>query len=85
MTIPGEKPEKAEDTQVIFADALLGIADKSQCPAFNIRKAANQIDDSAISLKIKRIDGEIAPRRIHLPIPSEGNSRMTPVGFHISA
>ncbi len=82
-TVPGEKPEKPQDAQIILANALFGIADETQRPRFDIGKPAHIVDDGAVSRRIERIDGEIAPLRIGFPVSPEGDPGMAAVRLHI--
>ena len=85
LAIPGMKAEQAQDAQIILGDAGGGIADKAHPPGDQILHAAMIIENLAIGGGIKRIDGEIAPRRILAPVLGIGDHGMAAIGCHIAA
>ncbi len=69
--VPGEKAEKPQDAQDILADSRLCVADEAQRPAFEIGQSADEIDHPSVGLGVERIDREVAPLRVGLPVASE--------------
>ena len=49
-----------------------------------MRKPADEIHDLAIGRSVKRVDRQVAPLGIRLPIPAEGNHGTAPVCFNIA-
>ena len=69
--------EEAQDPQMIFGNALQRIADEAHAARRQIVKAAPIIIDHAVrQMGIKRVDGEIPPRRILAPVIGEGDLRV---------
>jgi hypothetical protein len=52
-------------------------------PACNIFQSADKIDDAAILPRIKRVDGEIAPLRIDLPVTAKHHLGSPAIGLGI--
>ena len=84
--IPGIEPEKAQNAQIILAQALIGLADENHPAGARVLKAArNQLVHRAIGLGIQRIQPEIAPAGILGPVGRESDHRAPAIGFDIPA
>ena len=79
------KAEIAQNPQIIFLNARRRIADKAHMASLNIgQPVPRRVVQRAISIGIKRVNGEVAPRRIALPILGEGNLGMAAIRGHIN-
>ena len=77
--------EEAQDPQMILGDPLQGIADEPDVALLEIGKAAEIVEQLAAQrIGEKRVDGEIAPRRILLPVVGEGDRRAPAVGRDVA-
>jgi len=76
MPIGGVKAEEAQDAQIIFLNALHGLADEADAPGLDVGKAADIIVHQTIGGQRKRVDGEIAALRVMLPGAAEAHARM---------
>jgi hypothetical protein len=86
IAIPGGEAEEAQDAQVILADALCRIAHEAQPALREIPEPqAQRIQHGAIGLGVKRVHGEVAPRRVLLQPLGEGHGGAAPVRLHIAA
>lgn len=85
IAIPGGEPEEPQDTQVILADPVFGMAHETHMARRQIGKPrAKRIEHLPVGARIKRVHREIAPRRILLNPVREGHDGMAPEGFHIA-
>jgi hypothetical protein len=76
----------AQDAQMILGDPRCGIANKAHAAAVQIGNTAEiVIDCPGFGIGIERIDREIAPRRIVVPLAGESDHRAAAVGFDIVA
>ena len=62
-----------------------GVADEAHAPRFEIGKPADIVVDRAIFRRRQRIDGEIAPLGVGLPVAAERDLGVTAVGLDILA
>ena len=85
FAIGGVEAEEAQDTQIVFLDALLRIADEAHAPRVEIGEPADIIVDRAVARSRQRVDGEIAPLGVHLPVAAEGDLGVAAVGLHVLA
>ena len=83
--VGGVKAEEAQDAQVIFRDALCRIADEAHAPRRQIVEPADVIVDRAVARGRQRVDGEIAPLGVDLPVAAEGDLGVAAVGFDVLA
>src|SRR5690606_24697528 len=81
--IPGEEAEEAQNTQIVFLDALFGVPDEPQRSRLDVPDALDEIDDSTVRLGVDGVDGEVAPRRIRVPVSAELHHGVTAVGLHV--
>ena len=65
---------------MVFFDPRGGIADETNMPRGKIVQPAEIVADlERFGMGIKRIDGEIAPRGVVLPLLAESDRRAAPV------
>src|SRR5665213_3628661 len=83
--VGGVKPEEAQDSQIVFLDALPRHADEMHAPFGEIRKPADIIVDRAVARCRQRVDGKIAPLGVGLPVAAEGNLGVAAVGLDVAA
>ena len=76
--------EEAQDAQVVLGNPFQRLADEAHAPGEQVVRAAEIIVDLARP-RIGRqgIDGEIAARRVFLPIVGEGDRRPPAVGCNV--
>ena len=63
----------------------LRLADEAHAPRRQIVEPADIIVDRAIARRRQRIDGEIAPLGVGLPVAAEGDLGVAAIGFHVAA
>jgi hypothetical protein len=85
LAVPGMKAEQPQHPQIILGDAGARIAHEPHLAGDQVLDPGGIVENLAIGRGIKRIDGEIAPRRILGPIVGEGDRGVTAVGLHIAA
>ena len=79
------KAEIAQDAQIILFNTRRRIADKTHAIGLYIRQPVPcRVVQRAIGIGIKRVNGEVAPRRIALPVFGKGNLGMAAIGCHIN-
>ena len=61
------------------------VADETHAPRLEIGEAADVIVDRAVAGSGQRIDGEIAPLGVSLPVATEGNLGVAAIGLHVLA
>ena len=83
--IGGMKAEEAQNAQIVFRDAISRIADEAHAPRGQIVEPADIIVDRAVARGRQRIDGEVAPLGIGLPVAAEGDLGVAAVGLHVLA
>ncbi len=77
--------EEAQDAQIILGDAAGRIADEAD-PAFGeIVETADVIVDDAVGRDRQRVDGEVAPLGIDLPVAPERHIGFTAEGLDVLA
>jgi hypothetical protein len=82
---PRDEAEEAQDAQVIFGDARIGIADETNMPGGEVGDAAEiVVDFPRRGVGIERVDREITPRRVLAPVVGERHGRAAPVGRHVA-
>ena len=79
------KSKEAQDAQIVFFDPLLRLADETHTACGNVGEAANIVVHKSIGRGGKRIDGEIAPLGICLPVATEHHARLAAERFHVLA
>ena len=71
---------------MILADPLAGIADEPQPPRGKVVQPAKPVEQLArFWIGVERVDGEIAPRRIVLPVAGKGHRCAATVGRDVAA
>jgi len=83
--ITGMEAEEAEDAQIVLAHPRLRIADEAHAAGGEILEAVEIIVDDTVEPAGERIHGEIAPRRISLPVIGKGDACLPPEGLDIAA
>ncbi len=83
--IGGVKAEEPQNAQVVFLDAFCGIADETHAAMSKIIEAAGIIVEGAIACHGQRVDREIAPLGIALPIAAKFDLGMPAKCFDILA
>ena len=78
LAVIGVEAEEAQDAQIVLFDARLGVADEAHPPRDEIGIAAKRIEHRAVASGIKRVEREVAPARVLLPILGEGDGRVPP-------
>ena len=82
----GMEAEEAQDPQMVLGDALERVADEADVPFSKIVEAAEIVEDLAgRGIGRKRVDGEVAPRRVLFPVVGEGDRRAAAVGRDVAA
>ena len=79
----GLEAKEAEDTQVIFGDAVGGTADEPDALTLHIGVAAKRIVDGAVAIGIERVHREVAPPGIRLPIVGKGDLGLSPESLDV--
>src|SRR5690606_41258294 len=82
FAIGGVKTQEARDRQIILRDPRLRVADEANPPCFNIVQSAGEIDYLPVAADEQRIDREIASPCVFLPLASETDRPLPPVGLH---
>src|SRR5215472_623822 len=77
--------KETEDTQIIFGDALCRVADETHAAMAQIVETAGIVVDGAVARCGERVDREVAPLGIRLPVATEFDLGMPAVGLHILA
>ena len=85
LGVPSVKTEEAQNTQIIFRDALVRIADEADPARDEISKTADVIVYLAVRRQRQRIDGEIAPRGVDDPVPAEHDLGLAAVSFDVAS
>ena len=71
---------------MILGDSGQRVANEPYVPMLQVRQAAEVIEDfAAYWIGKKRVDGEVAPRRIFTPVLREGHRGTTPVSGNVAA
>src|SRR5664280_947923 len=83
--IGGMEAEETQDSQIVFRDALCRIADEAHAPRRQIVKPADIIIDRAVARGRQRVDGEIPPLGVDLPVAAEGDLGVAAKGLHVLA
>ncbi len=78
-------PEETKDAQVVFGNALRGLADESHAAGFDVRQPADRVVNNAIRRHRQAVDGEVTAHRIARPVAAEGNPGLAPEGFDVFA
>ena len=82
----GVEAEEAQDSEMVFGDALQRIADEADVAALEVVEAAEIVEDFAgHGVGRQRIDGEIAARGVFFPIVGEGDGGAAAVGADVAA
>ena len=71
VAIGGMEAEEAQDAQIVLGDARAGIADEAHAARFEIGKPADVVVHRAVGIDRQRVDGEVAPLRVALPVAAE--------------
>ena len=79
----GKETEIAQHPQIVLGNARIGIADKPDRSRGDILKPADKINDSAGLVRIQRIDGEIPPFGINLPVLAETHLGPPAIGLRV--
>ena len=84
LGVPSVKTEEAQNTQIIFGDALVRIADEADPARGEIGQTADVIVYLTVRRQRQGIDGEIAPRGVGDPIPAEHDLGLPAVSFDVA-
>ncbi len=84
-TVMGEETEEAQDAQVILGDPLGRLADKAHGARVDIRQPFTRSITAPCIVRLKRVDRQIPPLGIRLPIGAEGDLGAPPVRLDIAA
>ena len=77
----GREPEKAQDSQMIFGDALQRVADEPHPPRLDVVEPAEIIENFArAGIGIERVDGKIAAPGVGLSVVGKFNRGAAAVG-----
>src|SRR6185369_5312070 len=79
------KTEKAQDAQVVLGDALCRIADEAHSAVAEIGEPTGIVVDRAVARCRQRVNREISPLGIRLPVAAKFNLGMATVGLYILA
>ena len=85
LAVPGMKAEQPQHAQIIFRDARPRIAHEPHLARDKVFHPGGVIENLAAGRGIKRIDGEVAPRRILGPVVGEHHAGMAAIGLDIPA
>src|SRR3954452_25627845 len=78
--------KEAQDSKMVFGDALNRVADESDVPMLQIPKATEIVEDLAGDrIGRERIDREVAPRRVTAPVVGEGDRGTPSICCYISS
>ena len=77
--------EETQNAQIIFGDTLSRVADKSHAALRKIVNPAGIVVDGAVARRGQRIDREIAPLGVGLPVASELNLGVAAIGLDVLA
>ena len=81
----GREAEKAQNAQIILANALIRVADEAHASGGEIVESADRIVDRSVSSERERIDGEVAPLGVGDEVASERHLGPAPVGLDVLA
>ena len=70
---------------MILGDPLFGLTDEANRAGFDVGEPADGIEYPAIGVRIERVDGEVAPLGIDLPVTPEFDLGVTSGGFDVLA
>ena len=84
LAVIGVEAEEAEDAEIILFDARVCIADEADAPRDEIAIAAERVEHRPVACRIERVQGEVTPPRILLPILGEGDGRMPPISLYVA-
>ncbi len=79
------KPEEAQDAQIVFFDALPRLADETHTARGNVGEPADIVVHRSVRRDGERIDGEVAPLGVGLPVAAEHHTRLAAERFHVLA
>ena len=79
------KAEEAEDAQIVFLDARLGLADEAHPAGLQIPITANRIEHIAVAIGVERIEREVATPGVLLPGGRVGDLCVPAEGLDIAA
>ena len=82
-TIPGLKPEEAQDPEIVLANPCGRVADKTNTASLPVGQAAEIVVNRAVGRSTDGVDREIAPRSIFAPVVSEGDHGMPSIGLKV--
>ena len=86
VAVMGVKAEEAQDAQVVFANAVMRVADEAKPPRPQVGNAAAQgVDHATRGIGIERVHGEVAAHGVFLHLVGEGDHRAAAIGFHVAA
>ena len=77
--------EEAQDAQIILGDAACRIADEADLASGEIVETADIIVDDAVRRDRQRVDGEVAPLGIDLPVAPERHIGFAAEGLDVLA
>ncbi len=81
--VPGVEAEETQQAEMVFGDALAGIANETNTAGLNVLHAVPGIVDIALGRARQRVHGEIATRRVGLPVIGKRNIGMAAMALHI--
>ena len=85
FTVGGVEAEEPQDAQIVLGDARGGIADEAHAAVAEVGEPADVVVHDAVRRHRQRIDGEVAPFRIGLPVAAEAHRRLAPERLHVLA
>ena len=85
LAVISVEAEEAEDAQIIFLDARLGLADEAHPAGLQIPIAADRIEHIAVAIGVERIEREVATLGVLLPGGRVGDLCVPAEGLDIAA
>ena len=79
------KAEEAQNAQIIFLNPPPRLADEANAPRANVVETADIVMHRSIRRGGKRVDGEIAPLGVLLPVAAEHHPRLAAEGLDVLA
>ena len=77
------EPEEAQDAEIVFANALVGVADETDATRGEVVEAAKRVVNAAVRVERQGVDGEVAPARVGKKIAPEHDLGVAAVRFDV--